>query len=743
MELYAHNQEAYTAAVNSFRYFNRACIIRPTGTGKSVIIAKFISDNRNKRHLLLAPGAHIFIEIQKHTENAIIYFSTYTGLKPSSPLFRQNAFDFIYLDEFHRLGAAVWGQAVLELLKLNPKAKVLGTSATPIRYLDDCRDMSKELFGGNVVSEMSLNRAIVTRVLPAPKYVSALYSVRDEVQRVRNKVESLKNGKRMDVLDSLNSKIIDWEKSYGLERVLGKHLDKFRPRIIVFCRDWEHLKLAEQLLKPIFRGIYGRPEHLRIYAKRKPEENRSALDRFRSDESRAIILYTIDMVNEGLHSKNCNTVILLRETTSPNLFYQQIGRAFSVKADQQPLIIDLVNNFKNLLINKFKDDIEIEESIVAKEKDVVSKPFRKTAIQFFDETREIREIFEAFEKKLDDWSFFFNRARQYYCHHGHLFLSESDIELYNWLNYQRKRYRAGALGGDKVKQLRDIGMDFDNGIPAFWMSMYFELKRWFDDHDDEPVFSEHPKLSSWLLRQRESFSKGQLQARQFNLICQLVKLDENKFMLRIRERIERLKSHFSKTSTLEGADEQTLKDLWLIKKLVKKQRLPASICRSLEEFGVPLDSHVNDLNWLKHAKKVIDYFHRHGELPGRTVDSSLSTWCIKQRQTLRVSGLPDLSRLPNQEDVRKTREIIVEILKMEARPNWDRRLMELKDHIHQVGGFNAGTCGRELLRWVHKQRSFMNQGKLSAERERKLLEIGQVEWFSKANVWDKASLSMR
>lgn len=142
MNLFPHNKEAYESAVSLFKQQNRVCIIRPTGTGKSVIIAAFVNQHPSKRHLLLAPGSHIFNEIQKHIQRGKIASSTYIGLKQKRAFFKRGSFDYIYLDEFHRLGAEVWGGAVERLLKLNPNAKVLGTSATPIRYLDDNSNMA-------------------------------------------------------------------------------------------------------------------------------------------------------------------------------------------------------------------------------------------------------------------------------------------------------------------------------------------------------------------------------------------------------------------------------------------------------------------------------------------------------------------------------------------------------------------------------------------------------------------------
>jgi superfamily II DNA or RNA helicase len=59
--------------------------------------------------------------------------------------------EFIVMDEFHRAGALKWGQAVKQLTGLNKNTKILGTTATHIRFLDSSRDMATELFN-NVCS---------------------------------------------------------------------------------------------------------------------------------------------------------------------------------------------------------------------------------------------------------------------------------------------------------------------------------------------------------------------------------------------------------------------------------------------------------------------------------------------------------------------------------------------------------------------------------------------------------------
>ncbi len=78
------------------------------------------------------------------------------GLQPS----------YIILDEFHRAGAECWGESTVALLRLCPDARLLGLTATNIRYLDNNRDIAEELFDSRVASDMTLGEAIVRGILP-------------------------------------------------------------------------------------------------------------------------------------------------------------------------------------------------------------------------------------------------------------------------------------------------------------------------------------------------------------------------------------------------------------------------------------------------------------------------------------------------------------------------------------------------------------------------------------------------
>ena len=178
-ELYLlpHNRKAYEKVMDHFENHQRAAIVHATGTGKSYCIAAIAS--HFSKVLVMAPNNFVLNETQKVCNDAV-EFRTY-----ASTIYDEDTptgYDLIVLDEFHRAGAPEWGNGVKRIIASNPLAKILGTSATHIRYLDHERDMAEELFDGNIISHLSLGRALNLKILPTPIYVSSLYSAEETIE---------------------------------------------------------------------------------------------------------------------------------------------------------------------------------------------------------------------------------------------------------------------------------------------------------------------------------------------------------------------------------------------------------------------------------------------------------------------------------------------------------------------------------------------------------------------------------
>lgn len=167
IELYPHNQKAYSALCDMLSQRDRACVIQPTGTGKFVIIARMVQDNPDKRFLLLGTNEYMFDDQMANLSDIApdfkpenLQFMTYAAAMASAKAETDvSKYDVIVTDEFHHCGAPEWSKGVLHIIEENPTAKLVGFSATPIRYSDGGRDMSDEMFGGNVASNMELEEA--------------------------------------------------------------------------------------------------------------------------------------------------------------------------------------------------------------------------------------------------------------------------------------------------------------------------------------------------------------------------------------------------------------------------------------------------------------------------------------------------------------------------------------------------------------------------------------------------------
>jgi len=156
IDLFEHNRQAYDSACEMLSVTGKACVVHPTGTGKSFIGFKLCEDNPEKTVCWLFPFDYIFrtqLENLAASTNGYqpenISFFTYAKLmNMTDSEIEAIKPDYIILDEFHRCGAQQWGEGVQRLLNAFADVPVLGLSATAIRYLDDQRDMSQELFDG-------------------------------------------------------------------------------------------------------------------------------------------------------------------------------------------------------------------------------------------------------------------------------------------------------------------------------------------------------------------------------------------------------------------------------------------------------------------------------------------------------------------------------------------------------------------------------------------------------------------
>ena len=275
VQLYEHNQKAYLAAVDMLKTTKKAAIIHPTGTGKSFVAFKLCEDNPEKRICWISPSDYIFKtqkeNLKRMTKGYVpqnIMFFTYAKLMNMTEQELSEILpDYIILDEFHRCGARMWGQGVKNLLSRFPNVPVLGMSATAIRYLDNQRDMSDELFDGNIASEITLGEAVVRGILAPPKYVTTIFSFSNDFERYSNRIKNLRNNvirdKAQETLERLKRTL---ENSVGVDKVIQKHLTDKTGKYIVFCSNKEHMDEMILHVDEWFSSLDSEPRIYQVYS---------------------------------------------------------------------------------------------------------------------------------------------------------------------------------------------------------------------------------------------------------------------------------------------------------------------------------------------------------------------------------------------------------------------------------------------------------------------------------------------
>lgn len=247
VDLLPHNQEAYEKIQKAIADGKKKIAIsHATGTGKSYLISKLFEDYNNDKKLVLVPSTYISDQIQELFEK---YSIQNVDVLLYQKLIRMSdediaAMDYgvIALDEYHHDTSKVWGVKVRLLIDTHPESIIFGTSATPVR--SDGVNTIDELFEGTCASDLPLSESIAKKIVPLPKYVGALYTLDDELEKLRKKVESSTNAKeeKKEFYMKINAMRSQIEKAYGMPIILNKHVKDKEGKFIVFCKKKRHLR---------------------------------------------------------------------------------------------------------------------------------------------------------------------------------------------------------------------------------------------------------------------------------------------------------------------------------------------------------------------------------------------------------------------------------------------------------------------------------------------------------------------
>lgn len=493
IELYPHNQAALNHLEEALKYTRRAAVIQPTGTGKSFVALAFIERRPNNSFLYLAPSTHIFNQLKHHAGHTDVLLHTTMMTYQKLCLLHEDELgklepDYIILDEFHRCGADDWGSAVDHLLALYVECFLIGFTATPVRYLDKAgtRDMSEELFHGSIASYYTLQDAINDKVLPVPHYVLGDILMNERVSSLETALTQVASYGRArtagySLLESLKRNMAE---AQGIDEIFKCHMPNRFAKLIVFCRNLEHIA---QCREDMHRWL-GPGKKIREYVCRSDEKAADIeLNAFAGDNERNAIrlLYCVDMLNEGIHIKDVDGVVMLRPTISPIVYLQQIGRCLACSSDgsTSPVIFDLVNNYESARVEESGQrvfNIEFSHHPSSGKGKNTPIPFYMSGVPTQFEA--ILEKFDHLFTRAGRWDFCYSILQEFYHEYGqypHSRTCYRGIKIGRWLSEQILYIQHNSLSAARKERLEML--------PG-WSTFLIErqpTRRTFDDYYKE------------------------------------------------------------------------------------------------------------------------------------------------------------------------------------------------------------------------------------------------------------------
>ena len=709
LHLFEHNARAYQAAAAMLEQYGKAAVVHPTGTGKSYIAFKLIEDHPDAAFLWLSPSEYIFRtqleNLQKQAPDfplGNVRFATYARLLfcTEEQLAEIAALHpaYIIMDEFHRAGAERWGERVRELLELCPDAKLLGLTATNVRYLDNNRDMAEELFDGHIASEMTLGEAIVRGILPAPKYVTTVFRYQNELAKYQARVDSLRSPGVQDA----NQKYLEvlrraLEQADGLDRVFAKHITEMCGKYIVFCSGKEHMDEMAFHVPEWFADVNKNIKVYKTYAS-DPEASKE-FAAFKADKGEHLkLLFCIDMLNEGVHVEGISGVILFRPTVSPIIYKQQIGRTLTAGTTAAPLILDVVNNFEGLssISGLQKEMTAAVQRLYAngEGEKIVAERF-----EVIEQVQNCRILFERLENSLSStWDHYFAAASLYYAEHGDLkvplrYKTPGGLSLGDWVQTQRQIRKGkrtfGTLTQQQIERLDGIGMVWETRSETAWARGLEAARRYRQQYGDLQVPSAYKDadgfaLGNWIRNTRSRFGSGGLKESQIRELDALGMVWNN-----IDAKWERCYAeaalYYEKHGSLNLAPKYVSPSGIRLGAWVENQRayylkgeLSDDKIRRLEAIGMLWEGR-NDRQWLRAYEAAARYFRQYGDLniPYQYVSPEgirLGYWVVRQRAAYK--GRFSIEKKTNRKPLSYERKRLLDAIGM----NWH----EAAERIEQL-----------------------------------------------------------
>jgi len=251
--------------------------------------------------------------------DADFVFSTNVTMANSLELFEPHTWDYVIIDECHHATAETY-RRILEYFR--PQF-LLGITATPERM--DGGDVFS-LFDRNVPFELRLRDAIIRDLVVPFKY----YGIRDEL---------IEYGAR----ETKDHRFVERFSDEAHCRFIYESIEKHRQpgqklKALAFCRDVSHAIRMSQAMEDYYHTRY-------LTGRNSVGERVRAYNDLQDDAAELEILFTVDILNEGVDIPGVNMVLFLRPTDSQTIFIQQLGRGLrKYEGKKYVTVLDFIGN---------------------------------------------------------------------------------------------------------------------------------------------------------------------------------------------------------------------------------------------------------------------------------------------------------------------------------------------------------------------------------------------------------------
>ena len=327
-------------------------IVCPTGSGKSLIIAKMCEDvctyddysrvlilthskeliSQNYQELIGiwsdAPAGIYSASLNKRDLKSRIIFASVQSLV--NRVNESDPFDLIIIDEAHMVNQKdeTRYKKVFDVLsEKNKNVKIIGLSATPYRQFGGFIYGKNKIFC-DISFEVDIKFLIDNGYLVKPITKGALKQIDTSTLTIK------KNGEYDDIE---LAEIVNKEELIGAVVSETIEYGKDRKAWIVFATSIEHAEKLQQefLNKDINTKV--------ITGSTKKDERDSILNDFKNGLIKCLV--GINVLTTGFNAPICDLVVIARATRSTSLYVQMIGRGLRLYPDKKDcLILDFGQN---------------------------------------------------------------------------------------------------------------------------------------------------------------------------------------------------------------------------------------------------------------------------------------------------------------------------------------------------------------------------------------------------------------